>query len=142
MEPNKFVSDELIAENQKLIEENDKLRGLLAKSDKDCAYCGLKSEDIGRCASGFPGCARMDDIVNHQETKTELALQDANNTIDKLSIDLENVRWAKRTWRDLADQCRKGFREMRELSELRKVQAETWERQYLEILKRYAREQK
>lgn len=141
MEPNKWVSDELIAENQKLIEENDKLRGLLAKGDKDCAYCGLKAEEIGRCASGFPGCARMDDIINHQETKTEIALQEANNRNDTLLIELENARWAKRIWRDMADQCRKGFREMRESSEAWKVQAETWERQYLEILRRYAREQ-
>jgi len=43
--------------------ENDLLRGLLAKGEKDCVYCGLPAADISKCRSGFPGCARMDDIM-------------------------------------------------------------------------------
>ena len=41
--------------------ENTILRGLLAKSDKPCVYCGLT--EIGKCPHGFPGCARADDIM-------------------------------------------------------------------------------
>lgn len=43
--------------------ENDVLRGLLAKGEKDCVYCGLPAADISKCRSGFPGCARMDDMM-------------------------------------------------------------------------------
>lgn len=49
--------------------ENDLLRGLLAKGDEDCIYCGLPAADIAKCKSGFPGCARMDDIMTTQESR-------------------------------------------------------------------------
>ena len=45
-------------------EENDKLRGIIAKSDMDCIYCGLPKKDMGRCYLGFPGCGRADDLIN------------------------------------------------------------------------------
>ena len=48
---------------KRLGEENDKLRGIIAKSTLDCIYCGLKAEDMNRCLLGFPGCDRMDDIM-------------------------------------------------------------------------------
>jgi hypothetical protein len=54
--------------------ENDKLRGLLAKSDKDCPYCGLPAAEISKCEQGFPGCGRMDDIISAQGTKAEADL--------------------------------------------------------------------
>ena len=44
-------------------QENDKLRGILAKSDLDCVYCGLPKKDMGRCYFGFPGCGRADDLM-------------------------------------------------------------------------------
>lgn len=50
-------------EAERLRVENDTLRGLLARGDKDCPYCGLPAADIAKCRSGFPGCARMDDIM-------------------------------------------------------------------------------
>ena len=53
-------------------EENDKLRGLLAQGKGDCVYCGLPAADIAKCPHGFPGCARMDDIVNKEETAVEM----------------------------------------------------------------------
>ena len=49
-------------------DENDKLRGLLAQGKGDCVYCGLPAADISKCPHGFPGCSRMDDIVNAPET--------------------------------------------------------------------------
>jgi hypothetical protein len=46
-----------------LQKENDRLKIILAKSKEDCIYCGLKSVDMNKCASGFPGCARADDLL-------------------------------------------------------------------------------
>jgi hypothetical protein len=48
---------------KKLEEDNDKLRYLLAKSKADCPYCGLSAEDLSKCAHGFPGCSRADDLM-------------------------------------------------------------------------------
>jgi len=41
--------------------ENDYLRAQVGHSEKDCNYCGLGKLEQGKCANGFPGCARMDD---------------------------------------------------------------------------------
>lgn len=43
--------------------ENAKLRQLLAVSNADCPYCGLPAADMSKCASGFPGCSRADDMM-------------------------------------------------------------------------------
>lgn len=43
--------------------ENDKLRKLLADAPIPCIYCGLPRHDLARCSSGFPGCARADDMM-------------------------------------------------------------------------------
>lgn len=43
--------------------ENDALRRVLATSAADCVYCGLAAVDMGACRSGFPGCARADDLL-------------------------------------------------------------------------------
>lgn len=44
--------------------ENDTMRSIIAFSDLPCMYCGLAKAEMGRCQSGFPGCARADDIMN------------------------------------------------------------------------------
>lgn len=61
--------------------ENDKLRGLLAKGSGDCVYCGLPAADISKCPSGFPGCARMDDIVNAPESEFHTLLTAASHAL-------------------------------------------------------------
>ena len=50
-------------ELDRLREENDKLRKIIAESDLPCIYCGLPKIDMGRCQHGFPGCDRMDDLL-------------------------------------------------------------------------------
>lgn len=65
--------------------ENATLRGLVAKGQGDCVYCGLKAEDMAQCKSGFPGCARMDDIMAAQETEKD-------RQIDHLRMSLLNAR--------------------------------------------------
>jgi len=53
-------------ENLKSTEkENNYLRGLIPKTIGKCIYCGL--EDMGKCKSGFPGCAWADDIMIAQD---------------------------------------------------------------------------
>jgi DNA repair exonuclease SbcCD ATPase subunit len=54
------AKDERLQEAQK---ENDQLRSLLSTSKADCAYCGLPANRMAECASGFPGCARADDML-------------------------------------------------------------------------------
>ena len=74
-------------------QENDKLRGLLAAGKGDCVYCGLPAADIAKCPHGFPGCARMDDIVNKHETAVEM-----ENT--NLRVDVLNLRDALKSLTD------------------------------------------
>ena len=49
---------------EKLREENDKMRALLAYGSDPCVYCGLPKDDMARCAHGFPGCGRADDMAD------------------------------------------------------------------------------
>ena len=48
--------------DEKLRDENDHLRALLAWGTDPCIYCGLSAETMGQCVRGFPGCARADDM--------------------------------------------------------------------------------
>lgn len=50
-------------EIERLRLENDQLRGILAWSSLPCIYCGLSLGDQTKCQSGFPGCARADDMM-------------------------------------------------------------------------------
>jgi hypothetical protein len=43
--------------------ENDTLRAYLAYGSDPCIYCGLDKGDMAKCQSGFPGCARADDMT-------------------------------------------------------------------------------
>jgi len=54
---------EAAAELRRLRDEIDVLRGLLATSELSCPYCKLPATDIAKCALGFPGCARADDLM-------------------------------------------------------------------------------
>lgn len=51
------------AQSAKLREENDKMRALLAYGSDPCVYCGLTKADMAKCAHGFPGCGRADDMA-------------------------------------------------------------------------------
>lgn len=48
---------------EKLRAENDKMRALLAYGSDPCVYCGLSKADMAKCALGFPGCGRADDMT-------------------------------------------------------------------------------
>jgi hypothetical protein len=55
--------------NEELQKENDELRYRLAISNAPCAYCQLAKCDMNKCLSGFPGCARMDDILVGEQSE-------------------------------------------------------------------------
>ena len=55
--------DDWKAKYEALSAENDKLRVLLAASNANCAFCGLPAAEMAKCASGFPGCSRADDML-------------------------------------------------------------------------------
>ena len=55
--------DDWKAKYEALSAENDKLRVLLAASNANCALCGLPAAEMAKCASGFPGCSRADDML-------------------------------------------------------------------------------
>jgi hypothetical protein len=52
-----------LSDNERLRDENTILRGIIAYSELPCVYCGLSKDDMSRCASGFPGCGRADDML-------------------------------------------------------------------------------
>ena len=53
----------VMAELEETRKENTKLRGLLANAEIPCIYCKLPKENINLCPRGFPGCGRMDDLI-------------------------------------------------------------------------------
>lgn len=71
------------AENLRFQKENDVLRGIAAKI-MPCHYCGVDS--IGKCPSGFPGCALADDLTCAEEC--------ANKEVRKLTTALDSERAA------------------------------------------------
>lgn len=64
--------------------ENNTIKMILAKQAIPCLYCGL--EDMSKCAKGFPGCAKADDLICGEEEhgryliKTMEALREALET--------------------------------------------------------------
>ena len=68
----------------RLEQENDVLRGLLAKGGSNCVYCGLAAEDISKCKHGFPGCSRMDDLINAPQSEAECLVAIQREMIDQL----------------------------------------------------------
>jgi hypothetical protein len=59
-EKNESLKKEL--EDQEM--EFRKFRGAVARGNGDCVYCGLSKDDMIKCAHGFPGCGRADDITD------------------------------------------------------------------------------
>lgn len=75
--------------------ENTRIRAAYANSDQPCPYCSLSIEDWNKCASGFPGCARADDIQGCPNLLAKLRADDledelatAKKRYDNLATDL------------------------------------------------------
>lgn len=54
-------AQQLLKDKVRAEQENTILRGIVAKMNKPCHYCG--KENMAECPSGFPGCALADDIM-------------------------------------------------------------------------------
>jgi len=93
----KSTLNELDAELNRTRVENDKLRTLLAHSNSDCAFCGLPAAEMAKCASGFPGCSRADDMTAC-EHPTRQDLLDENN---RLREDAARNRWCEENRADV-----------------------------------------
>ena len=67
--------------------ENNLLRAKLAEGGGDCVYCGIPAAEIAKCASGFPGCARMDDLMAVPSPAQDRAgvLEEALTTIQQVA---------------------------------------------------------
>jgi hypothetical protein len=50
-------------EKHPMMIENNTMRRIIANSEIDCVYCKLPKVDMAKCVSGFPGCARADDMM-------------------------------------------------------------------------------
>lgn len=66
----------LRAEVAKLRSENTTLRALVAAQPTPCVYCGLT--EMSKCASGFPGCARADDLICGEEEAFKAVVSERN----------------------------------------------------------------
>ena len=83
--------ERLTETNGRLLNENDTLRGLVAKGQGDCIYCGLKAEDMAKCASGFPGCGRMDDLMTDQENEKDRQINHLRASLLRAQMRLGDV---------------------------------------------------
>ena len=80
--------------------ENTRLRAALANSNGACVYCTLPKEQWAECRSGFPGCARADDVMGCPELGAALELQEAQERIRLLIAERDSARQqAAQNWK-------------------------------------------
>lgn len=98
------MSEVKIAELER---ENTHLRAALATSKDPCIYCQLPAEEMAKCRSGFPGCARADDMSGcpefgamHELHMTQELLREAARHVVRVSIGGE-----EKTQEILAGRC-------------------------------------
>lgn len=75
----------LMRELNEATAENTRLRAALASSKDPCVYCQLPKDEMAKCRSGFPGCARADDLMGCPELGASLEA-------DRLESELANAR--------------------------------------------------
>jgi FtsZ-binding cell division protein ZapB len=81
------------AERRRLYDETTLLRAALATSKDPCLYCQLPADEMVKCRSGFPGCARMDDLTGCPEFGAMMVEHDLRQDIVELkrrNAELEN----------------------------------------------------
>lgn len=74
--------------------EVDKLRVLLATSNANCAFCGLPAAEMAKCASGFPGCSRADDMLLCEHPTRQDLLEEN----ERLREDADRARWCEENY--------------------------------------------
>lgn len=91
MAGSKMTIDDWRVKCETLSAENDKLRVLLATSNANCAFCGLPAAEMAKCASGFPGCSRADDMI----LCVHPTRQDLLDEVERLREDAARNRWCE-----------------------------------------------
>lgn len=76
-----------------LAAENTRLRAALAQSKSPCAYCQLPAEEMARCRSGFPGCARADDMAGCPEFGASMEAHLLREQLAAARADTERLDW-------------------------------------------------
>jgi hypothetical protein len=87
------VSDIIIAFAQAET-ENIRLRAALAMSKDPCVYCQYPLEEMAKCPSGFPGCARADDMMGCPEMGAAATLHTLRGDLKQIT---EMFRYGDRT---------------------------------------------
>lgn len=77
-----------------LRDENVRLRAALAVSKDPCLYCQLPADEMAKCKSGFPGCARADDTTGCPEFGSAMALAMLEEECKTLRSRIEGLREA------------------------------------------------
>lgn len=91
----------LMQEWDAALKENSQLRLVLATSNAKCAYCGLPAEEMAKCASGFPGCARGDDMLSgNTPTRQELVAE-----LEAAKADAERYREERNALQETITAC-------------------------------------
>ncbi len=70
------VAERQAPEIERLRAENTTLRLLVAAQPTPCVYCGLT--EMAKCASGFPGCARADDLICGEDEAFKAVVAERN----------------------------------------------------------------
>ena len=89
--------DDWKAKYEALSAENDKLRVLLATSNANCAFCGLPAAEMAKCANGFPGCSRADDMI----LCVHPTRQDLLDEVERLREHEARARWCEENRADV-----------------------------------------
>ena len=66
--------------------ENTRLRAALASSKDPCPYCQLPKDEMVKCRSGFPGCARADDLMGCPELGATLEVERLERELNEAKI--------------------------------------------------------
>jgi len=105
---------ELEIERDTLRAENSTIKSVLSLVPGKCLYCGL--EDIAKCPSGFPGCARADDMLcGEDEASRRLieerdALRAENDLLRAIGQkSIETIEWQRREKETLRELVREAL---------------------------------
>ena len=102
-------ANSLMRELAEATAENTRLRAALASSKDPCAYCQLPKDEMAKCRSGFPGCARADDLMGCPELGASLEADRLKSELNEANIGAARYEYLrtlnKREFAALVDEC-------------------------------------
>lgn len=75
--------------------ENTRLRAALASSKDPCLYCQLPKDEMVKCRSGFPGCARADDLMGCPELGAALEVERLEHELANARLDAARYKYLR-----------------------------------------------